>query len=169
MDVPLTYAIAAGGSIVLLLFIHSATHLTRFLRPCRTLIRKYFLLLTLVGRHRFFGPWTFAQVSLQLVYLVANIFSASFRVSTAKEASVRAGHISLINMMPAYFGFHLSFICDMLGVSLATYRLFHASTRDHVCSFWVASRPDSCDQQAELQSGRVMADVWTDRERRCVQ
>jgi len=41
--------------------------------------------------------------------------------------------------------------------------------RDHVCSFWVASRPDSCDQQAELQSGRVMADVWTDRERRCVQ
>jgi len=128
MDVPLTYAIAAGGSIVLLLFIHSATHLTRFLGPCRTLIRKYFLLLTLVGRHRFFGPWTFAQVSFQLVYLVANIFCASFRVSTAKEASVRAGHLSLINMMPAYFGFHLSFICNMLGVSLATYRLFHAST-----------------------------------------
>ncbi len=128
MDVPLNYAIAAGGSIVLLLFIHSVTRLTRFLRPCRTLIRKYFLLLTLVGRHRFFGPWTVAQVSLQVVYLVANIFCASFRVSTVKEASVRAGHLSLFNIMPAYFGFHLSFICDLLGVSLATYRVFHAST-----------------------------------------
>ena len=67
-------------------------------------------------------------MSFQLIYLVANIFCASFRVSTAKEASVRAAHLSLINMMPAYLGFHLSFICDLLGVSLATYRLFHAST-----------------------------------------
>ncbi len=128
MDVPLTYAIAAGGSIILLLFIYSVTHLTRFLGPCRTLIRKYFLLLTLVGRHRFFEPWTFAQVSFQLVYLVVNIFCASFRVSTVKEASVRAGHLSLINIIPAYFGFHLSFICNMLSVLLATYRLFHAFT-----------------------------------------
>jgi len=168
MDLPLTYAIAAGGSIVLLLFIHSATHLTRFLGPCRTLIRKYFLLLTLVGRHRFFGPWNFAQVSLQLVYLVANI-CASFRVSTAKEASVRAGHLSLINMMPAYFGFHLSFICDMLGVSLATYRLIHASTGTMSVLFGLLHVLIHASQQAELQSGRVMADVWTDRERCCVQ
>lgn len=128
MDAPQFYAIAAGGSIVLLLFINSATHLTRFLGPCPTLIQKYFLLLTLVGRHRFFGPWTFAQVSFQLVYLIANIFCASFKVSTAKEASVRAAHLSLINMIPAYFGYHFSFICDLLGVSLATYRLFHVST-----------------------------------------
>ncbi len=40
----------------------------------------------------------------------------------------RACHLSLINVMPASFGFHLSFICDMLDVLLATYRLFHAST-----------------------------------------
>lgn len=128
MDVPLTYAIAAGGSIVLLLFIHSATHLTRFLGPCQTLIRQYFLLFTLVGRHRFLGPWTLAQVSLQLVYLVANIFCTSFRVLTAKKASVRASYLSLINIMPAYFGFYLSFICNMLGVLLATYCFFHVST-----------------------------------------
>ena len=128
MDAPQFYAIAAGGSIVLLFFINSATHLTRFLGPCRTLIQKYFLLLTLVRRHRFFGPWTFAQVSFQLIYLIANIFCASFGVSTAKEAGVRAAHLSLINMMPTYFEFHLSFICDLLRVSLTTYRLFHAFT-----------------------------------------
>ncbi len=52
----IVYAIAAGGSIVLLLFINSATHQTKFLKPCRTLIRTYFLLPTLFGRHRFLGP-----------------------------------------------------------------------------------------------------------------
>ena len=128
MDAPFFYAIAAGGGIILLLFINATTHLTKFLEPCRMLIRKYFLLPTLVGRHRFFEPWNFAQMSFQLIYLVANIFCASFRVTTAKEASVRAAHLSLINMMPDYFGFHLSFNCDLLGVSLTTYRLFHAST-----------------------------------------
>lgn len=128
MDAPLFYAIAAGGGIVILLFINATTHLTKFLEPCRMLIWKYFLLPTLVGRHRFLGPWSFAQVSFQLIYLVVNIFCASFRVSTAKEASVRAAHLSLINMMPAYFGFHLSFVCDLLGVLMTTYRLFHAST-----------------------------------------
>jgi len=45
-----------------------------------------------------------------------------------KEASVHAGHLSLINVMPAYDKFHLNFICDLLGVSLATYRLFHTFT-----------------------------------------
>ena len=40
--------------------------------------------------------------------------------------------------MLAYFGFHLSFICDLLGVSLATYRLFHAFTGT---IFWVAPSP----------------------------
>ncbi len=128
MDATQFYAIAAGGSVVLLLIINSALHLTRFLGPFRTLIQKYFLLPMLVGRHRFVEPWTPAQVSFQLIYLAANVFCASFRVHIAEEASLRVGHLSLINMMPTYFGFHLSFICNMLEVSLATYRLFHTST-----------------------------------------
>lgn len=39
--------------------------------------------------------------------------------------------------------------------------------RDHVCAVGVAPRTDSCGWQAERQSGRVLADVWIDRERRC--
>ena len=126
------------------------------------LIQKDFLFLTLVGRHRFFGLWAFAQVSFQLVYLVTNILYASFKVSTAKEASVRAGHLSLIKMMSAYFGFHLSSICDMLSVSLATYQLFHASTGTMSVLFHGTSKPS-------FKVDDFMAYVWTDRERRCVQ
>jgi len=67
-------------------------------------------------------------VAFQLIYLAANVFCACFKVSTATDTATRAGHLSLINMLPTYFGFHLSFVCTLLGVSLPTYRLFHAST-----------------------------------------
>ena len=31
-------------------------------------------------------------------------------------------------MIPAYFGYHLSFVSDMLGLSVLDYRRIHAST-----------------------------------------
>ncbi len=67
-------------------------------------------------------------MAVQLIYLGGNVFCTCFKVSTADEAATRAGNLSLINMMPTYFGFHLSFIYDLLGVSLLMYRLFHALT-----------------------------------------
>ena len=127
MDPQLFYAISAGGGILLLFFIDIVTHSVWFPEPCWKLIWKYFLLPSR-WRHRFFGPWILAQMSFQLIYFIANIFCASFRASTAKEASVRIACLLLINMMSVYFGFHSSLICDSLGVLLATYRLFHAST-----------------------------------------
>jgi hypothetical protein len=128
MDATQFYAIAAGGSIVLLLVVNSARHLPELLAPGRALLQKYFLLPMFVRRHRFVGLWNPAQISFQLIYLAANVFCASFKVHTAKEVSTRASHLSLINMIPTYFGFHLSFVCDLLNVPLTMYRLFHAST-----------------------------------------
>ncbi len=128
MDVTQFYAIAAGGCIILLFIIHSLIRLSRFIKLCDTLLRKHLVYPLLLRRHRLLGPWTRAQVVFQLIYLGGNVFCTCFKVSTASEAATRAGNLSLINMMPAYFGFHLSFICDLLGVSLPLYRLFHAST-----------------------------------------
>jgi len=67
-------------------------------------------------------------VAFALIYFAANAFYICFRVSTASDVATRAGYLSLINIVPAYFGFHLSFICTLLGVSLPRYRLFYAST-----------------------------------------
>jgi len=67
-------------------------------------------------------------VTFQLIYLEGNVFCTCFKISTASEATTRAENLSLINMMSTYFEFHLSFICDLLDVSLLLYRLFHAST-----------------------------------------
>ena len=128
MDTVQFYAIAAGGCIALVLIIRFVAHLAKLLTSCSTWLHKHVLFPMIVRRHRFLGPWTRAQVLSQLIYLAANIFCLSFRAPNVAQVSVRAGHLSLINMMPAYFGCHLSFICDILGVPLSAYRLFHAST-----------------------------------------
>jgi hypothetical protein len=78
-------------------------------------------------RHRAVGPWSCNQVLLQGIYLAVNDFCFGFNISTADQARVRAGQLSLINLTPTYLGPHLSFICDILGVSLSTHRLFHRS------------------------------------------
>ncbi len=67
-------------------------------------------------------------MAFALIYFAANAFYTCFRVSTTSDVATRAGHLSLINLVPAYFRFHLSFVYTLLGVSLPRYRLFYALT-----------------------------------------
>ncbi len=128
MNVTQFYAIVASGCIILLFIIHSLIRLSRFIKLCDTLLRKHLVYSLLLRRHRLLRPWTCAQMIFQLIYLEGNVFCTCFKISTASEATTRAKNLSLINMMSTYFEFHLSFICDLLDVSLLLYRLFHAST-----------------------------------------
>ena len=128
MDAIQYYAIAAGGCITLLFVVCTLTRLSWLFIPFMILLRKCFLYPLLLRRHRFLGPSTCAQMVFELIYFAVNAFCAFFKVSTMSDVATRAGHLSLINMVPAYFGFHLSFVCTLPGVSLLRYRLFHAST-----------------------------------------
>lgn len=60
--------------------------------------------------------------------MTVNVICNSFGVSTVKEAGVRAGTLSLINLIPVYFGVYLSFLSDLFGISLPAYRFVHGST-----------------------------------------
>jgi len=80
----------------------------------------------IVRRHRLLGPWSRADVLLQLIYFTINMFCMTFRVTSVKEAGARAG--TMINMAPPFFGFHLSFLADILGISLSNYRRIHRMT-----------------------------------------
>lgn len=128
MDVTQFYAIVAGGIIGLLLIVRFVIRVIQFLQPWSILLLRHALYPFLLKRHRFLGPWTRAEVSLQLLYLAVNIFCNSFGVSDVKEAGARAGTLSLINLIPVYFGVHLSFLGDLLGISLPAYRFAHGST-----------------------------------------
>ena len=43
------------------------------------------------------------------------------------EAGDRAGTLSIINMAPLFFGLHLSFLADLLGLLLSNYRRIYRS------------------------------------------
>ena len=129
MDVTQIYAITAGAIFGLVLMIRAASSFVRFLRPYSVLLVKHFLYPNVLRRHRFFGPWTRAQVLLHLLYLAVNIFCSIFGVSSIRELGTRTGTLSLINIIPSYFGHHLSFASDMLGLSIINYQRIRTSNR----------------------------------------
>lgn len=110
-----------------LLLVNTAAYLGSRLQPCYPLVQRHFLLPALLKRHALVGPWTRAQTTATLFYLAANVFCCTYR-ATANDIGSRAGNLALINIIASYFGFHFSFLCNILNTSLSTYRNFHAST-----------------------------------------
>jgi hypothetical protein len=124
MDITQAYALAAGGTFSILLLIN----LLPYIKPSVThFTSKHLTYLCLLHRHRLSGPWSRADVLVQLIYLTVNVFCLSFRVSDFSKAGLRAGTLSLVNMIPLFAGPHLGFLADMLGVPLKVYRLAHHS------------------------------------------
>ena len=140
MEITMAYAVALGGVLLILALINllpGLPYLTistpRFLqRALRYLTYPY-----LVRRHRFWGPWTCADIIIQIVYIGCNAFCIRFPASDITEAGVRAGYLSLINMIPLFLGPHLGFLADILGVSLSTFRLMHRSAGMMSCSLFL--------------------------------
>jgi hypothetical protein len=137
MDVTLGYAIATGGVLLILVLINlipCLPYLVSFAPPFFYQALKYLKYHYLVRRHRFLGPWTLADVIIQLVYIICNslclgfqVSSLGFQVSSIAKAGLQAGNLSLINLIPLFLGPHLSFLADILGVSLSTIRRIHRS------------------------------------------
>jgi hypothetical protein len=130
MEVTLGYAIAAGGVLFIPVFINllpRLSYLISFVPSCLRWRLKYLTYFYLVRRHQFLGPWTLADVIIQLVYIGGNSFCLGFQVSSIALAGVRAGNLSLINLVTLFLGPHLSFLADTLGVSLSTFRHIHRS------------------------------------------
>ncbi len=128
MDITQAYATAAGGIIVLFILVNSLSHIARLIKLVHSFTSVHLIHPYLLGRHRFLGPWTRAGVLAQLIHMTANLFSLSYGVSTISQAGLRAGTLSLINMIRLFAGPHLGFLADLLGVSVITYRRLHRST-----------------------------------------
>ncbi len=166
MNTTQLYAIVASDSIIFLLIIHFVVYLIRLLAYYNTLLHKHVLLFVIVQQHQFLEPWTQAHVSSQLIYSMMNILCLIFWASNVTQVSVRAEHLSLINMMSVYFECHLSFICDILDLFLSTYRDFHASTKImsalfallHVIIHVISTSPHFLDELTSMYE-LMMSDV----------
>lgn len=134
MDPTLAYAIALGGVFVALILVNllHLQHLT-FLAYLPTSARasvhrwwRYSVYPYLVHRRGLLPPFTLVDLLIQLIYIAGNSFSLAYG-STIENAGLRAGTLSLINLVPLYLGPHLGFAADLLGLSLRAFRYIHRS------------------------------------------
>jgi hypothetical protein len=121
------YAVSVGGIFAFLLLVNSLPYFQTLLALAHRLTLRYLVFPQLLRRNRFVGPWSPADVLLQICYVTANAFCLSFRAESFGEAGVRAARLSLISMVPAFAGPHLSFLADVLGVSLRAFQRIHRS------------------------------------------
>lgn len=123
----LGYAIVIYSILGLFFFIHYL--------PCLLLsffsylnLKVQYLTSRLICWHRFLSPWVHTNIIVHLIYITTNLFCLSYQASSITEAGTRAASLSLINLFPLFAGLHLSFLADLLGVSLKTFQQVHCSS-----------------------------------------
>ena len=119
------YAIALGGLFCASILRYSMVRLWEQISPY---VLKYFTYPHVLRRYRFLGPWSPLTVTIHLIYITVNIYCLIFRKSSILEIANRAGTLSLINSFLPFAGPSLSFLADLTGMSIATYKLIHRST-----------------------------------------
>lgn len=137
MNIILGFAIAAGGILLIPVLINLLPYipylipylpdLLSFARRFSYQTLRYLTYPYIVRRHRFLGPWTLADVLIQLVYIGSHCVCLGFGSPGLAKAGMRAANLSLINLIPLFLGPHLGFLADILGVSLSTFRHVHRS------------------------------------------
>ena len=122
------YALTAGGILVTVLIARLSTIIYRFLLYRTTFfLLRHFVYPLVWRRHGLVGPMTRYQLFVQLCYLTGTFVCNSIGVSSLAQAGLRAGSLSAIHFIPLFFGGHLSFVADIIGVSLQSYRSIHGS------------------------------------------
>ena len=128
MDPTQVYAIFLETAFVVCVAVRGTIYLSWLFQSYNTLFAKHFSYPLVLERHRLIELLSRADLFYYILYFAVNIFCGTFRVSSIADVGTRAGNLSLINIMPSYLAFHLSFMSDMLGLSLRAYRTVHATT-----------------------------------------
>ncbi|CAM1503403.1 Fc.00g081790.m01.CDS01 [Cosmosporella sp. VM-42] len=128
MDLTTKYSIClAGIFMVMLIAAHLLPPSIRLARYLRILALEKLCYYYVVKRHAVLGPWSAATVLLHILYVLINLGCVCYGPATTTEVASRAGTLSLINMAPIFVSAYLSFLADLFGVSLSTYRRIHRS------------------------------------------
>lgn len=128
MDPSLFYAITGAGITAVLLVFQLSRRVHRFLQDSVLIfLFRHVVYPLCINRHTLVGPWSRGVVLLQAFYWAATLFCSCFQIQSLPEAATRTGILSLINLVPLYLGFQLSFVADILGVSLRLWRHLHGT------------------------------------------
>jgi hypothetical protein len=121
------YAICVGGIFAVFFVLTFRPYLLQFVKYIILLLCKVLTYPQILRRHSSLGPWTPAGLIVHTAYITANVYCLEFWKLTATKVGLRAANLALVNMMPLFLGAHLSFLADLFGVSLKTFRMVHRS------------------------------------------
>lgn len=119
------YGIVAGSIFATFCLARTATTLARWTKSLSTLVNRHLVLPFLVGRHRLLSPWSWGNVLLHLSYITVNIFLVFFGGGSFLSAYHRAGILASINLIFLLSAMHLSFLADLMGISLRNCQRVH--------------------------------------------
>ncbi len=121
------YAFAAGGLFLLLMLYRLITKIYYFIHnQTAVFFLQHFVYPLVFRRGLFLGPKTRYHLILQLMYCAGTAICNSVGVGSLTAAGSRAGTLSAINLIPLFFGNHLSFAADLIGISLRSFRAVHS-------------------------------------------
>jgi hypothetical protein len=121
------YAICVSGTFAAFFLITFRSYFLQFVQYVVLLMSKYLTYPQILRRHSLFGPWTLAGIIVHTAFIAANVYCLEFWKLSAIKVGLRAANLALINMMPLYLGPHLSFLADLFGISLKSFRIVHRS------------------------------------------
>lgn len=128
MDPTQIYGITAGGILLALLFYRISSIVSCWIQD-RTffLMLKYLVYPFLFRRRTFFQPFSRWRLLLLTLYWCATTTCNLIGVRSLTEAGTRAGVLSTLHIIPLMFSSRLSFVADLLGLSLHTFHVLHGS------------------------------------------
>jgi len=132
MDIVKVYSLVITVLLLILVFIVLFTKIFQCLQSLQIGSNFYTLRrfrdlahLYLLRCHRFIGPLIYLDGVLQLLYIIGNMFCIFFHTTSIKNAGAWAGTLLLVNMSPLFMAIYISFLADILGISLYTVRFLH--------------------------------------------
>jgi hypothetical protein len=119
------YAIVTGSLFFCLILFNYRNPLNSAAKTSCYLVKQYAVYPQFFLGHRYWGPWSRAGLGFSFLYMLINMLCLGFRRPAIQEAGLRAANLSLINIIPVFAGPHLSFLADILGISLASIYRVH--------------------------------------------
>lgn len=128
MDPTQIYGITAGGMFLGLLSYRIFSIMSCWIQD-RTLflMLKYLVYPFIFRRRTFLQPFNRWRLLLLTLYWSATMTCNLIGIKSLAEAGTRAGVLSTLHIIPLTFSNRLSFVADLLGLSLHTFHALHGS------------------------------------------
>ncbi|CAG7978344.1 unnamed protein product [Penicillium olsonii] len=127
MEATFIYAIIAGSIFLLLIILKLWQMLLPWQSTLKRAFARHITYPYVLQRHRLMGPWSRGIVFIHIAYFVSHVVIILFQDRSLVNIRARAGVLSLVNLILPLSAIHLSYLADILGLSLRNYRRLHRS------------------------------------------